>query len=50
MAVDRPETVTVVFTDVVGSTAWRALVGGATTDLRMTEGLDNPRPNAVQVV
>ena len=33
----RPETVTVVFTDVVGSTAWRASVGDDVADVRIAE-------------
>jgi class 3 adenylate cyclase len=37
MVGDRPETVTILFTDVVGSTAWRAPVGDVTTDARMAE-------------
>jgi class 3 adenylate cyclase len=33
----RPETVTVLFTDVVGSTAWRARVGDVVADVRTVE-------------
>ena len=33
----RPETVTVLFTDVVGSTAWRARVGDDVADVRTVE-------------
>src|SRR5262245_47837871 len=33
----RPETVTVVFTDMVGSTAWRAKVGDEMADMRTAE-------------
>jgi class 3 adenylate cyclase len=33
----RPETVTVLFTDVVGSTAWRARVGDEVADVRTVE-------------
>jgi class 3 adenylate cyclase/tetratricopeptide (TPR) repeat protein len=37
MAESRPETVTVLFTDVVGSTAWRARIGEAAADTRASE-------------
>jgi class 3 adenylate cyclase/tetratricopeptide (TPR) repeat protein len=37
MADRRPETVTVLFTDVVGSTAWRTRVGDEVADLRTAE-------------
>ena len=37
MAEARPETVTVVFTDVVGSTMWRARVGDEVADVRTAE-------------
>jgi class 3 adenylate cyclase/tetratricopeptide (TPR) repeat protein len=37
MADRRPETVTVLFTDVVGSTAWRARVGDDVADMRTVE-------------
>ena len=37
MAGSRPETVTVLFTDVVGSTAWRARVGDDVADVRGIE-------------
>ena len=37
MAGSRPETVTVLFTDVVGSTAWRARIGEAAADVRASE-------------
>jgi class 3 adenylate cyclase/antitoxin (DNA-binding transcriptional repressor) of toxin-antitoxin stability system len=37
MVAARPETVTVLFTDVVGSTAWRARVGEVAADERMAE-------------
>jgi hypothetical protein len=33
----RPETVTVLFTDVAGSTAWRAAIGDGAADVRVTE-------------
>jgi adenylate cyclase len=33
----RPETGTVLFTDVAGSTAWRAAIGDPAADVRMTE-------------
>ena len=37
VAIGRPETVTVLFTDLVGSTAWRVRVGDAVADARMAE-------------
>jgi class 3 adenylate cyclase/tetratricopeptide (TPR) repeat protein len=37
MAEGRPETVTVMFTDVVGSTAWRGEVGDEVADVRTAE-------------
>ncbi len=37
MGAGRPETVTVVFTDVVGSTAWRSRVGDVVADTRTAE-------------
>ena len=37
MAAERPETVTVLFTDVVGSTAWRVRLGDKVADVRIAE-------------
>ena len=37
MVTGRPETVTVLFSDLVGSTAWRVRVGDAVADVRTAE-------------